>query len=227
MAAIPPTFLPYDNAVGFYRALSSSELANATLRLQIGELASALYLRDKRRSLRSISELANLLSLSKNESACTQLRQLSKCLDEAPATHSATAATSAAAAVHAGSSLYAGSGELRVPAEDAVRFSTAVQSQLYDVNAAPNETTPATPAKSAASGAGVPSPRRKLGGGDSKRRGGGPRGGGPADKPPVPAERGRERSKQRRAQRLPDRSRNVPSSGMEKSRRKSSHKPAV
>jgi len=215
--------MPYDNAVAFYRALTPSELANATLRLQVGELASALYTRDKRRSLRSISELVNLLNLSKNESACAQLRQLSKCLDEAPGSH--TPAAAAAAAVHAGGSLHA-TGHGVPAAEDAVRFSTAVQSQLYDVNAAPNETAPATPVSSAPR-AGVPSPKRRIGGGDSKRRGGGPRGGSAADKPSVPAERGRERSKQRRAQRVPDRPRNVSSSGMEKSRRKVGHKPAV
>jgi len=224
MAAIPPTFMPYDNAVGFYRSLTPSELANATLRLQIGELASALYVRDKRRCLRSISELVNLLNLSKNESACSQLRYLSKCLDEAASVN--TAAAPAAAAIHAGGGINA-TGEFCVSAEDAVRFSTAVQSQFYDVNAAPNETAPASPAKSASAGSGVPSPKRKLGGGDSKRRGGGPRGGGTSDKPPVSTERGRERSKQRRAQRVPDRSRNVPTGGVEKSRRKGSHKPAV
>jgi hypothetical protein len=210
---MPPTFRPFDSAVEFHKSLSSSELNNATMRLQLGELATALYTKDKKRTLRSIKELQNLCLLSKNESAGAHLRSLSKSVDGSwePA---ATAAI-----------LPSGGGNAST-SEDAVRFSAAVQSQLYDVNAAPNETPrlhAPKPRPRAAAPAPVPTStasKRRDGGGDNSKRRRGPRGGGPPDKPPVPKDSGRERSKVARTQRVSDRPGNVPSGGMEKDRRK-------
>ena len=218
-AAIPPTFLPYDTAVAFYKTLSSSELANATMRQGLGEMATSLYSKDKKSLARSVAQLQNLCSLSKNESATAALRALSKslCRDE-----STNAANAAVPGSHAASTT----------AEDAVRFSTAVQSQLYDVNAAPNQVPAATPkisgrARLSGGTAGVPgglsgssSGTSGVSGGrrsgdSSKRRG--PRGGSQADKSQVSRDRRQERSKQRRAQRVSDRSGNVSTRGMEKS----------
>jgi hypothetical protein len=222
-AAIPPTFLPYDTAVAFYKTLSSAELANATMRQGLGEMATSLYSKDKKNLARSIAQLQNLCSLSKNESATTALRALSKslCRDDPP--------NAAAAAIPGGNASAA-------TAEDAVRFSTAVQSQLYDVNAAPNEVPSAAPKGSSAgisaggSAGSTTSTGGKTGGrrsGDfcSKRRG--PRSGSQADKPQVSRDRRQERSKQRRAQRVSDRPGNVPPRGMEKSGSKNSNKAAV
>ncbi len=210
---MPPTFRPYDSAVEFHKSLGSSELNNATMRLQLGELAAALYTKDKKRTLRSIKELQNLCLLSKNESAGAHLRSLSKSVDGSWEPAAATAVLSSG-------------GSNASAAEDAVRFSAAVQSQLYDVNAAPNETPRLHAPKSKprpAAPAPVPSgstSKRRDGGGDHSKRRRGPRGGGPADKPSVPKDGGRERSKVLRAQRVSDRPGNVPPGGMEKDRRK-------
>ncbi len=212
-AAIPPTFLPYDSAVAFYKTLSPKELSNATVRLQIGELASALFVKDKKRAMRSTSELQNLCSLSKNESAISHLRTLCKSLDE-PKSKSANDAKSATTITGGGSSS---------TAEDAVRFSASVQSQLYDVNAAPNE----TPSAQKSSDGAKNDAKKSRGGdkrrsGDSKRRASGLRGGSAAERPQLSSEGGSGRSKHRRTQRVQDRSRSLPASGVEKSRRKGS-----
>lgn len=242
-AAIPPTFLPYDTAVAFYKTLSSCELANPTMRQGLGEMASSLYSKDKKSLARSVAQLQNLCSLSKNESATAALRTLSKSLCRDEPTNVANAAIP-------------GSNAAAATAEDAVRFSAAVQSQLYDVNAAPNEVpaaqgkvstrprlsagglsaalsagasgtpgTPGTPGTSSSSGLPGAKPRGRRSGDFSKRRG--PRGGSQADKPQVSRDRRQERSKQRRAQRVSDRSGNVPTRGVETSGSKNSNKAAV
>jgi hypothetical protein len=232
-AAIPPTFLPYDTAVAFYKTLKSSELANPTMRQGLGEMATSLYAKDKKSLARSVAQLQNLCSLSKNESATTALRALSKSLCRDESSNAANAAIP-------------GSNAAAATAEDAVRFSAAVQSQLYDVNAAPNEVPAAQrgsgrarlsgggtseSGSSVSAGAGVHAKAvpgtsgRRSGDFCSKRRG--PRSGSQADKSQVSRDRRPERSKQRRAQRVSDRPGNVPSRGVEKSGSKNSHKAAV
>jgi len=217
-AAVPPTFLPFDSAVAFYKSLSSKELSNATFRLQIGELASALYVKDKKRAMRSTSELQNLCSLSKNEPAIAHLRTLCKSLDE-PKSKSNDARNATNAKHDAKSvSTFTGGGASSAT-EDAVRFSASVQSQLYDVNAAPNQTPPAQKLSGGAekSSRGETEPRRRSG--DSKRRTSGSRSRSSSG-PKLSSEGGLGRSKQRKTQRVQDRSRSVPSSSVEKNRPK-------
>lgn len=77
-AAIPPTFLPFDNAVAFHKALKPRELANPQFRAAVGELAAALFTKNTANGLRSIATLENLCGLSQNESAVSCLRELAK-----------------------------------------------------------------------------------------------------------------------------------------------------
>jgi hypothetical protein len=162
-AAIPPTFLPYDNAVAFHKSLKPRELANPQFRAAVGELASALYNKDKKGGLRSIATLENLCGLSQNESAVSCLRDLAKSFGSDSSTDSLSVSLpgisrgssrtiSVSSPVHEQSkpksstvcSTRAGSESSCQPSQaapmeedDTVRFSTSVQSKLFHASESP------------------------------------------------------------------------------------------
>ena len=169
-AAIPPTFVPYDSAVAFHKALGPRELANPTVRIAVGELALALHSKNTESGVRSIRTLENLCRLSQNEPAVSYLRELAKSFGKSVpsslhgflatgnARVSGNARISDEPEVPSAHALPLSQGSAKE--DDTVRFSASVQSKLYDTTASPS---------SLSAGADLKSHGRKRGGDRSRR----------------------------------------------------------
>lgn len=149
-AAIPPTFVPYDSAVAFHKSLKPRELANPQFRMAVGELATSLYTKNKEIGLRSIAILENLCGLSQNESAVSYLRELAKSFGRGVSEFSGAVPPNAlsyafsSVSSHDSSAMGASSSAVpqgaapeRSAEDDSVRFSTSVQSKLFDATQSP------------------------------------------------------------------------------------------
>jgi hypothetical protein len=239
-AAIPPTFLPYDNAVAFHKSLKPRELANPQFRAAVGELASALFNKDKKAGLRSIATLENLCGLSQNESAVSCLRELAKSfgsestdalsisLPRISRGSSRANPISVSSAVHAQSqpksssvcSTRAGESSCQpsqaapMEEDDTVRFSTSVQSKLFHSSESPR----------AISAGGQVQRGHRRGGGDKSGQGSS---GGSSRKRSRVQKSGVPKSASRSAKHLSDRPGDVSSLSVEAPRPKDSASSAV
>jgi hypothetical protein len=230
-AAIPPTFVPYDSAVAFHKSLKPRELANPQFRMAVGELATSLYTKNRENGLRSIAILENLCGLSQNESAVSYLRELAKSFgrsSEFSVSDSSISRKDALSNAFSTISSHAPPG-LGAPApqsslhsvprpegseDDSVRFSTSVQSKLFDSTQSPKSISAGKPRDPSRGRRNRDKPRDILSGGGAAKKS-------------KSTKRGVPRSSAHSSKHLPGRAGNVSSVSVEETGSKSGTAPAV